>query len=264
MKSRFKRLALAIALLATTSAVSAAAPSNQIVVCAPGSPGSTSEAQPTMDAFAAALSASSKTPLTAVYDPADEGGVKRLQDAGIGIVSLPFFLAHADQLQLHARLVAVQQGRPALDTWSLVAQKGKYKSAADLRGVKVVSNAAFAPGFVKGNVLGGVDVQPQQASAVLSPLRKAASGEAIAVICDGPQTAALATLPFKDQLEVIAHSPAMPAGLVVTIDARAPAWPPIEKALLALDSKALDSVHMARFEKLDDAVLAAARKAYAR
>lgn len=263
MKSRFKRLALAIALISSTSA---AAPSTQIVVCSPGSPGSTEEAQPTMDAFAAALAAGSKLPLTAVYDPADDGGVKRLQAAGIGIVSLPFFLAHADQLQLHARLVAVQQGRPALDTWSLIAQKGRVKSAADLAGLTLVANTAFAPGFVKGDVLGGfgkVDAKLQQQSAVLSALRKAANGDAIAVVADGPQTAALATLPFKDKLEVVAHSPAMPAGVVVTIDARAPDWAPIEKALLALDAKALASIHMDKFEKLDDKVLAAARKAYA-
>src|SRR5262245_53018184 len=71
------------------------------VMCSPGSPGSTSEAEPRMNAFASALSAKTGTAITAVYEPTEEGGVKRLAGAQLGIVSLPFFLAHEKDLGLH-------------------------------------------------------------------------------------------------------------------------------------------------------------------
>src|SRR5882757_6705211 len=98
-----------------------AAPAAQtFVVCSPGSPGSTDEAQPRMDAFAAALSGKAAMPITVVYDPSDDGGVTRLTTAGLGLVSLPFFLQHEQALGLHPRLQVVAKGRPALDRWALV------------------------------------------------------------------------------------------------------------------------------------------------
>src|SRR5882757_760814 len=46
-----------------------------LVVCSPGSPGKTDEAQPRMDTFSAAVSAKAGTQLAAVYDPTNDGGV---------------------------------------------------------------------------------------------------------------------------------------------------------------------------------------------
>ncbi|MDB4954958.1 MAG: hypothetical protein JWO36_2527 [Myxococcales bacterium] len=259
-------------------AVSAsAAPDKQLlVVSSPGSPGSTDEAQPRMDAFAAALSAKAGIPIAAVYDPSDSGGAKRFAKAGLGIVSLPFFLEHEQALGLHARLDAVQKGRPPLERWALVAQKGRIKGADGLAGFTIVSNAAFAPAFVRGSVLGDYGALPanvklSQSGAVLSSLRRAAAGEPIAVLLDGSQAASLASLPFASKLEVVTRSPPMPADLVVTIDSRMPArdWSAIDRALQALPSDpggaaTLEAIQLDRFVPLDDKALAAARRAYAK
>jgi hypothetical protein len=252
---------LVLALLAVAFAVDAAPDEQVIVVCAPGSPGTTDEAQPRMDAFASALGAKvGGGGIAAVYEPTDAGGVKRFDSAAIGIVSLPFFLAHEKDLGLHARLSAVQKGRPALERWSLVAQRGR----AVVGGMTIVSTSGFAPGFVRaaiGKVPAGVKIV--QASSVLSALRKAANGEPVAVLLDGQQAAALGSLPFAAKLEVVATSPAWPVGLVVTVDSRVKAWPPIERALLGLSGAGLEALQMERFAKLDDAALASARKAFA-
>jgi hypothetical protein len=252
-----------------------AAPDSQLlVVCAPGSPGTTDEAQPRMDTFAAALSAKAGATITAVYDPSDAGGAKRSASAAMAIVSLPFFLEHEKELGLHARLAVVQKGRPALEHWVLVAPHGRIKNAESLAGFTIMSNAAFAPGFVRGSALSGFGTLPSsaklvQSSAVLSSLRRAANGEDVAVLLDGPQEASLASLPFASKLEIVARSPAMPAGLVVTVDSRMSSseWKPIQAALLGLSSDragvaALEALQMERFAPLDDATLAAARKAY--
>ena len=262
-----------VAILVLAVGVAHAAPAKEtIAVCAPGSPGTTADAQSAMDAFAAALSTKSGATVGAVYDDTEAAGVAELKTARIAMVSLPFFLAHEHDLKLHAQLAAVRKDRPALDEWVLVAKKGRVKNAAALDGFTITSPAAFAPAFVRGTVLGGFGALPatvklQQSGAVLSALRKAAKGDAFAVVLDGPGAASLSTLPFAGELEIVARSPKLPAGVVVTVDGGPASWATIAKALLALrDDKAgataLDGIQMDRFVKLDDDVLAAARKAY--
>lgn len=267
-------LALAVAAALAVPAHAAPADKQTLVVCSPGSPGTTDEAQPRMDAFAAAISKKAQVPFAAVYDPSDDGGVTRLKTAGIGMVSLPFFLQHEQALGLHARLQAVAKGRPALERWALVAQKGKVTGADGLAGFTIATNIAFAPGFVRGTALGTLGALPAtvkivQSTAVLSSLRKAANGEPTAVLLDATQESSLATLPFGAKLEVIAHSPPVPAGLIVTIDARLPdaAWQPIGRGLLGLSqdksaTETLDAIQLTGFTALDDKALAAARKAF--
>ena len=264
------------AILAIAVTVYAASDEQTLVVCSPGSPGTTDEAQPRMDALASALGSKiGGGGITAVYEPGDAGGVKRFESASLGIVSLPFFLAHEKELGLHARLEAVQKGRPALERWTLVAQKGRVGKAESLSGMTIVSSSGFAPDFVRGAIaqLGAVPagVKIVQSSAVLSALRKAAAGQPIAVLLDGPQAASLASLPFAAKLETVTASPAWPAGLVVSVDAKVSAkeWAPIQSALLGLGADrtgaaVLEGLQMEHFAALDEAALASARKAFAR
>jgi ABC-type phosphate/phosphonate transport system substrate-binding protein len=271
-KSRVVKTLLAFVVVAAGVAVHAAPERHLIVVCSPGSPGSTDEAQPRMNAFADALSQKVGIPIEVVYDNTDAGGANRIASAGIAIVTLPFFLEHAKDLGLHARLDIVQKGRPALDRWALVAQKGRIHRPEDLAGYTIVSTAAFASGFVRGSALSGfgappANVQLQHTRSVVSALRRAAAGERIAVLLDGPEETALASLPFAPQLEVITRSPPMPAGLVVTVDHRVPesTWTRIEAGLLALSSaraEALDAIQIAQFAPLDAQALATATKGY--
>ena len=261
-----------IGALAAAAVAHAAPAKDTIVVCAPGSPGTTADAQSAMDAFATALSAKAGATVAAVYDDTEDAGVAQLETSTIAMVSLPFFLKHEHDLKLHARLAAVRKDRPALDEWVLVAKKGRVKNAAALDGFTITSPAAFAPAFVRGTVLGGFGALPatvklQQSGAVLSALRKAAKGDAVAVVLDGPGAASLSTLPFAGGLEIVARSAKLPAGVVVTVDGGPATWGKLEPALLGLrddraGANALDGIQMDRFVKLDDDVLAAARKAY--
>jgi hypothetical protein len=273
---RSLRLA-ALALLGST-ALAAAPAAHVLVFCSPGSPGTTAEAQPTMDAFAAALGAKAGLPrLAAVYGQTEDAGVERLRakDAAAAVLSVPFYLEHEKALGLDARLLAVPKGREATERWSLVANKGRVASPAALGGLTIASSAGFAPGFVRGPGVGEwgplpATVKVTQSSAVLSALRKAAAGEDVAVLLDGAQAAALASLPFAADLEVVARSAPLPVGVVAAVGNRLPSrsWRELDAALRSMHSDpkgaaALDAVRVARFEPLDGRALVAARKAYA-
>jgi ABC-type phosphate/phosphonate transport system substrate-binding protein len=112
-------------------------------------------------------------------------------------------------------------------------------------------------------------VKVVQTSQVLSALRKAVAGENVAVLLDGAQAAALPTLPFAAELEVVARSAPLPTGVVVTVGKRLTPerWKALEKALRQLGDRpegaaALDAIRLQGFVPLDIASLAAARKAY--
>jgi ABC-type phosphate/phosphonate transport system substrate-binding protein len=251
-------------------------PHPTFVFCAPGSPGTTQEAQGAMDAFAAAVGAKAGFPVAATYAPTEDAGLSRLRapDAAVAMVSLPFFLKHEQPLALHAELEPVLQGGAATEQWSLVARKGRITGPAALEGFTILSSAGFAPAFVRGAALSrwgklppSVRISPS--SAVLSGLRRAAAGEPVALLLDGAQSAALTSLPFAAELEVVARSPALPVGVVATVGKRLPAarWSKLSAALRGLPSEppgsaALAGVRMDAFVPLDLAALSAARAAY--
>ena len=95
---------------------------------------------------------------------------------------------------------------------------------------------------------------------------RAAQGEDVALLLDGAQGKALASLPFAADLEVVAHSAPLPAALVTTVGSRLAAgrWMALEKGLLALPGQpegasALDGIRMVGFTVADQATLQAVR-----
>jgi hypothetical protein len=268
-----------MAVLALLAALAVAEPV-VLVACAPGYPGNTAEAQPAMDALASALASGAGLPpgsISAVYHESESAGLERLArpDAALAMVTLPFYLQHAAALKLQARLDAVQKGGKQGEVWSLVAKKGRVTSPASLEGWQLASVAGYSPGFVKGAALAGwgrvpAGAQVVQSGQVLSQLRKAAAGENVAVLLDGPQSEALGTLPFAAELEVVARSAPLPSGILATVGKQpgAARWQKIDRALRALrdaegGAAALDGIRMQAFVPLDEAALAKAKKDFA-
>lgn len=250
-----------------------------LVACAPGYPGTTAEAQPNMDALAAAMSEAAGWPkgeLSAVYFETEKAGLERLEKPGaaLAMVPLPFFLEHGQALKLTPRLAPVQKGGEASEVWSLVAKKGRVTGPASLEGWQLVSLAGFSPRFVRAALSGWgklpAGVQVVMSGQVLSGLRKAVAGENVALLLDRAQAAALPTLPFAGELEVVARSPAWPGSLLCTVDKRLPAarWSALGAALPGLAKRpegaaALEGVRLAGFAPVDEAGLGAARRAFA-
>jgi len=261
------------------AALSLAAEPVAFVICAPGYPGTTEEARPAMDAFAAALAARAGWPagsVTGAYFESAKAGLARLStpDASVAMLTLPLYLEEADRLKLQARLAAVQAGAQATEVWSLVAKKGRVTGPASLAGWKIASVAGYSPRFVRGTALSTwgalpANVEIVQSAQVLSWLRKAVAGEDVALLLDGTQAGALPTLPFAAELEVVAKSPSLPNGVVATVGKRLPPtrWEALDKALRSLrdsaeGAAALDGIRLQGFVPLDAGALAAARKAF--
>jgi hypothetical protein len=273
-------LLLAVVLLVAFGASALAGSAVTLVVCAPGYPGSTAEAQVAMDAFAAAAGSAAGLPageLRAVYFETERGGLDRLaqDDAALALVPLAFFLEHRETLRLAPRLQAVMAGGQAAEPWTLVAAKGKVARAADLAGSEIVSLAGWSPRFVRGPALTGFGELPASlritfSGAVLSALRRTAAGEKVTVLLDGPQAAALPSLPFAANLEIVHRSPPLPVSVLCLVGSRLPAAR--AKALLAALPKvgatepgaaALAGLRLSGFVPADEPALAAARAAFA-
>lgn len=250
-----------------------------LIFCAPGYPGTTQEAQSRMDEVAAVLAELSGWPkdsMVATYFPTEKAGLARLAEPDVvfALVPLPFFLAHESELQLTARLAVVQEGLEGTQSWSLVAKKGTVKKAADLENFSLFSTAAV-PDFVTKVALAGfgplpATVKVTSGGQVLSALRKTASGkEPMAVLLDAEQARALPTLPFAADLEVVHVGPKVPVAVVATLGERLSAaeWKTAATAFgkLSGDARgkvALEGVRLTGFAPLDEAALAAAKKAF--
>ncbi|HHQ49193.1 MAG TPA: hypothetical protein ENK19_09980, partial [Acidobacteria bacterium] len=258
-------LVLAALLLALAGPSPAGSPPAGVVVCAPGYPGSSAEAQPVMDRFAAALAAAAHRPagsVTARYEPSAEGGVTAIAAPGTGLalVTLPFFLEHRVELGLAPVAQAVPAGRPALEPWTLVAGKGTVSGPAALDGWELRSLAGFSPRFVRRVALGGWGKLPSSVTirftgAVLSGLRRAAAGRHVAVLLDGEQAAALDGLPFADRLKVLHRSRPLPVSVLCTVRGRGAglAAAALGLAAGAAGREALAGLRVERFEPVDSA-----------
>ncbi len=270
----------ALLLVLFSSAALAAPPKAALVFCAPGYPGTTEEAQPRMDEVAQALGELAGWPkerLSAVYFPQEKAGLARLAeaDAALALVPLPLFLAREAELKLTARLAVVQKGFTATQSWTLVAKKGRLTAAKDLDGWTVFSTAGYAPDFVTRTALAGYGPLPATLKVtgggqVLSALRKASTGENLAVLLDAEQAASVASLPFAAELETVHVGPKVPVAVVATVGDRLSAsdWKALAAAFPKLASTprgaaALEGVRLTGFAPLDEAALAAARKAWA-
>lgn len=265
-------------LLAFAAATFAAPTGTLIVVCAPGFPGNTEQAQPTMDAFASAagrVAGRSAGAVGAIYHETEAGGTARLAkpDAAFAIVPLPFFLKHETELRLEPRLVVVQPSGDT-ETWSLVAGRGRVREAKDLADWTLTGPVGYAPAFVQGTLFGGWGALPKSTpiaftAAPLAALRRAAAGENVAVILDAAQAAVLSTLPFGASLEIVTRSQPLPGSLLCSVGGHVSedAAGPLLLAFSRLHetpegAAALEGMRMVRFGPLDRDAIAGARRAF--
>ena len=264
---------------AVIAMAASAAGAATMVVCAPGYPGSTAEAQPAMDGLAAALSDAAgwnEGALGAVYFETEKGGLAALAESGaaLAMLTLPMFLEHRQSFDLQPIAFAVPDGRRKLERWVLVAGTGAVTQPADLEGWTVISLAGHSPRFVRGPALGDWGGLPtgaeiRDSGAVLSSLRRAARGEPVAVLLDAEQAAALDRLPFADDLEVVHRSPEMPVSVVCGVGDRLGSAErrKLTAALLSLADRdaavdALAGVRLDGFVDVEPTALAAAVAAF--
>jgi hypothetical protein len=203
-----------------------------LVFCAPGYPGGSGDAQPFVDQFAkaAATSAGWKSDsLAAIYDPTEQGGLKKLgdKDSVLAFVPYAFYVQHAAALHLTPLAQADVAGIGTQERWTLVGKAGgPVTGPASMTGYTILSVAGYAPEFVKHSALAEwalpADVKIEPTGQILSALRRVASGEPVVALLDQMQTESLATLPFAAQIKTLTQSAPLPVALIAVVDSRLP------------------------------------------
>jgi hypothetical protein len=223
-----------------------------LVFCAPGYPGAAVDAQPFVDQFATAATASAGWPkgsLSALYDPTEQGGLAKLaaSDAALTFVPYAFYFQHAAQLHLAPLAQADVVGVGTEERWSLVAKAGAISAPAALSGYTILSVAGYAPDFVRHSALAAwslpADVRIEATAQILSALRRVAAGEPVVALLDQTQAMALPTLPFAAQLKVVLQSSPVPVAILALVDSRVPAAraKSLQAALFKLGHSAADT-----------------------
>jgi hypothetical protein len=271
-----------VALLAGTilvPAVARGASATTVVVCAPGYPGSTEEAQPTLDDLARALERAAGEdgrPFGAIYHPTVEGGVAALADpqAGFLLAPLPFYLEQRERFALGPLLQVVPIAGPT-EIWSMVARRGAVDGPASLAGWELDGMLGYSPRFVRRIALGDWGELPADLRIAFRPrllpvLRRAVAGERVAAILDRAQTQALETMPFASELEVVARSRPLVGSLLCRLRGRVPdeEGRRLTAAFLGLEAQEggralLDTLRIHRFEPLDAEELSRIERAFA-
>jgi hypothetical protein len=271
-----RRLAI-LSVVLVVVAVTAGAEAASLVFCAPGSPGDTAQAGPTMEQLARAIEKASglaSGSVTAEYHESEPAGIEAIRAAGtlLAAVPVPFFLQHGQDLGLVPHLgIAPASGQP--ERYALVARKGAVAKPADLDGWEVTGTVGYAEGFVRGAFAKEFGTIPEGArypftAAPGQGLGRAAAGDRMAVLLDSAQSASLASLPFGSELAVLARSEPLPAGLVCVAKGRptdkttASILKGLERLPKSADGKdALAAIRVQRFEPIDAAGVARLRTA---
>jgi len=205
-----------------------AAAASLLVFCAPGYPGTSGDAQALVGEFATTLAAAAAMPagsLTAVYDANEQSDLQRLAapDAGLAFVPYPFFVQHGAALHMQPLAQADVPPAGVQQHWTLVMKSGHPAPPAGLAGMTLISTAGYAQDFVRDvlhDLPAGTSITAT--GQVLSALRRAATGEPVAVLLDQEQTAAMSSLPFAASLQGVGTTAAVPVALIVVLDARVP------------------------------------------
>lgn len=221
------RTGLVPALLLFLLALPASADSH-VLFWAPGYPGDTEQAQETMDRFAATLSQTlgkREGDISVVYHSDVEGGLKEFEagTVDLAMVSAPVYFEYGERFLLSPVMQATRV-EPSTGQWTLVAGRDKIGDASALSGWTLGSHAGFSQEFVH-RMLAGYGTLPADTTIVFqtrlrSALRKASNGEPIAILLDGTQAAALDSLSFVDQLEVLHRSDPLPSNVVCLVGDR--------------------------------------------
>jgi hypothetical protein len=268
-----RTLALALVLAAAPGSLTAAEPVIVSVV-APGQPGTTEDAAPTLSRLAAHLETSlGRAPgsVRITYFPERDEGRASLDGAAYAFLPLALALAWEKELGGLRVLAQVETERGTTESFALVRPRG---SPPGLGGVTVRGSACVDARFVRRVILAGAEgaegSEPVFARRTLSALRKLPDQPDAAVLVDEAQAEALDSLPFGDRLEAVFRSSPRPGVLVVALVRAARPEEEIadlRRALLSLHrtpegAELAADMRMTRYVPPDEAAIDAARTLY--
>ena len=253
-----------LALVSISASVSAQV-STSFVLCIPGGPGSTADAQPVVDRFLKQVNERVNLGTTeAAYYTDFASCLQQVRKAAanrIVMVPLDVYLRERQAWQLRS-VVQVDTAKTS-GQYHVVASKGE--TLASLQGKRWVTGLKLDAPFLSRIALDGAVVLPsdgfKKVRSSLSAIKRVAKGRADVVIVDDLQRKSMASLPIAKELAVIYSGPDLPEA-IVAVAGKTPAKK-LKKALLSLcqDHKSLCAdLRITRFKSVDDKRLQALEK----
>jgi len=216
-----------------------AEPSTSFVLCIPGGPGSTTDAQPVVDRFLKTLGESVDLGTSVGTYYTDFGSCaqafKKPATKRIVMIPLNVYLRERKAWRLRA-LVQVDTAKTS-GQYHIVAAKGETLDS--LRGKRWVTGLKLEASFLSrvafdGQVTLTADGLKHQRSS-LSAIKRVAKGRADAVIVDDLQRKSMASLPIAKEMTVVHSGPDLPEAIVAVVgDSKGKK---IKKVLLGLCKK---------------------------
>lgn len=184
-------------------------------------------AQPHIDAFLRQLETASGWPaksskgVWADDEQAMEKGITEMKP-GFAIMDPEVYLALRKKNALEP-IASIRGATFNKGHYNLVVKNAAFKTLANLKGKKVISNHVASPRYINKVAFDGkVDVEKnfvlEKAVSPLKPLRQVLSGDADAALIDDEQLARMKDLDGGDALKVIWKSAALPPTPVVAFE----------------------------------------------
>lgn len=224
------RLTVAFAFIAFSSVV--ISEPSPVVVCYPGGPVSEEDANKAMSAMLDVVESVGGWPANSFSSAfsSDVEGCKSLlkeKKPSFAITSLGIFLDQRQALHLEPVVQPKMRGSSS-EQYHMVAVKGRFNSLDELKGKQVGGTVFEEIEFIRRVVFAG-KVDPEKDFALkpskqaIRALRALDKGELDAILLNGQQYAALASLPLTHELDSVFTSAPIPLmGLVANKETSAP------------------------------------------
>ncbi|MDJ0762558.1 MAG: PhnD/SsuA/transferrin family substrate-binding protein [Myxococcota bacterium] len=237
--TRFALLCHLVVILALGMAV---ANTRQMLLCLPGFPGTSSQAQPYVDKMLRYLEPKlgwSAGTITGLYLPDGAAASKKLLEVkpGIALVGPSIYAAHQKALRMQVIAKVEVDGRGA-ETYAIVTKKDGPSSLAALVGKTIEGTVVHDEKYIY-NVLLDQQISPGKIGLKseirpLKSLRNVARGRVDGAIVDASVQRHMASLPFADELQVIYTSKPVPPPAVVVMGEGRKHAEKLKKALVGL------------------------------
>ncbi len=233
----------------------------KFLLCFPGGPGSTADAQPVVDAFLKALAGQAgwgSASGTYTNDLAQcQSGA-----GGAGVVVLPLDLYLQQHTAWRLTPVATLTNKETASRYHVVTKKGTTLDA--LKGKPVSTAIPASDAFLSrvgfdGKLDVSKDIALSRVRTALKALKDLDKGVVSAVLLDDVQQKALAGLPFAASLETVLSGAALPGAIVASVGAVQGLGPALT-GLCSKATKVCDDMRITGFQPIDAAALAALGK----
>ncbi|MFH2010588.1 MAG: PhnD/SsuA/transferrin family substrate-binding protein [bacterium] len=198
--------------------------SRNLLICIPGSPGTSATAQTYMAPFyrrIESLATWQVGSLQGSYQPTYSGCLSKINSwqPGFAVMSQGVYLEHRKALRLNV-IGSLQMFAGAGKQLYLVVKKGSFKTVADLQGKRLTSNHLEETKFLNKVMFGGkIDVTRhfllKQVSQTTKGMRDVVRGRADATIINDDELRTMNGRSWRNTLQIIHKSPRLPGAVLV-------------------------------------------------